>query len=537
MAPDVRMVVVPGSGHEGEGPSMNKDEQIQWQELSVAEKLKLVQRIMTSQSSTNLLHQAVVELRQMLCIQNEPPIDMVLEAGLLPYLVKNLVEKRDPRVVFESLWALTNLASGNTEQTRQVIDAGVVPLVVELLANPSTEGDVVEQAVWCIGNISGDSKESRDLVLSAGTLPPLLRLIESPNSTVSVRRNVVWAVSNLCRDQTQPNLHRVIDAIPVLRRLLPAAGGDPSLMQQIDEEILTDTCWAMSHVTDDKNSVEMVMQRAPDLVMCMVGLLLHHASYVQTPVLRTIGNVVYGSDRYTQDAIDCGVIPNLVLLLDSPKRNIRKEAAWSLSNICTGPEHHIQAVIQANAVPKVLKLFGGDDHCVVKEAAWCIANISCGTKPQVQYLVERGGAAALAKVLVDQPQARDVAKICLEGLLNLLQVVGGCGYRREYMETVCPGSVRVIEELAECGDEVVCGVGKYLLHTLLNDTLMLKCAYALRKRGMVGPKTLAVIPLELRGLVRPWGECEREREREGFDFNGGMKSFWRGGEGAAMGGY
>ena len=60
----------------------------------------------------------------------------------------------------------------------------------------------------------------------------------------------------------------------------------------------------------------------------LVELLNHASPSVQTPALRTVGNIVTGDDLQTQAIIDVSALPSLLGLLSSPIMEIRKEACW-----------------------------------------------------------------------------------------------------------------------------------------------------------------------------------------------------------------
>lgn len=189
-----RNFVPPVSGEDSEdedGNSSNADQQF-YQQLQ-QELPQMLQQIASTDFQEQLA--ATVKFRQILSREHRPPIDVVIQSGVVPNLVNFMNENQPEMLQLEAAWALTNIASGTSDQTKVVVEAGAVPLFIQLLYSNSIE--VKEQAIWALGNVAGDSTSYRDYVLNCGAMQPILSLFEL--NKISLVRTATWTLSNLCR--------------------------------------------------------------------------------------------------------------------------------------------------------------------------------------------------------------------------------------------------------------------------------------------------------------------------------------------------
>ncbi|XP_060563367.1 importin subunit alpha-4-like isoform X1 [Ruditapes philippinarum] len=375
----------------------------------------IVQNAYSSEPAVQL--NAVQAARKLLSSDRNPPIDDLIASGILPILVDCLTKEDDdpsrPSLQFEAAWALTNIASGTSAQTRAVVEAGAVPHFLRLLQ--SDQQNVQEQAVWALGNIIGDGPQCRDYVISLGAVKPLLEFI-NPNIPLPFLRNVAWVIVNLCRNKDPP------PPVDTIQEILPALC---VLIHHQDINILVDTVWALSYLTDGGNEqIQMVIDSG--VVPFLVPLLSHVDVKVQTAALRAVGNIVTGTDEQTQTVLACDALSHFPSLLTHSKEKINKEAVWFLSNITAGNMTQVQAVIDAGLIPMIIHHLSKGDFQTQKEAAWAISNLTISGKTEqvskVEYVVQCGVIQPFCNLL--SVKDTQVVNVVLDGINNILKMAG-----------------------------------------------------------------------------------------------------------------
>jgi len=390
-------------------------------EKPLPEQLAIMMQMLESDCD-DLQQCAAMQLRKLLSKEQDPPINDIIAAGLVPKLVHALQDSEcSKETQHDAAWALTNVASGCTQHVQVLIDEGTLPAFISKLS--AADRDLQDQCVWGIGNIAGDSVQMRDAVLAGGAMRPLVALLQphEPNedgneniiqsaiAPLSMVRNGTWALSNLCRHKPPPNLEALVPALEVL----------PQLLTNSDQEVLADACWAVSYLADgDNDRIEAVVRSG--VCKRLVELLSHNSELISAPALRAVGNILSGEAHHTQALLQCGAVqPILQLLANSPKAKTKKEACWSMSNITAGTEEQIQVAIDAGLAPVLHELEEGETH-VRKEAAWVISNAFTGGSPKQAHIVAE---SALAPLLTYLQECVDLDIRVAKGILDAVKAV------------------------------------------------------------------------------------------------------------------
>ncbi|CAI7876140.1 unnamed protein product [Closterium sp. NIES-54] len=158
-------------------------------------------------------------LRQLLSANHNPPLGAAVRCGAVPLLAECLAFGAPEEQLLEAAWCVTNIASGEAEETRAVLPCAAL-LIAHCTDSPSPA--IAEQCVWAVGNIAAEADDLRAQLLDQGALPALTRLLlaaasgasggntgarwltaQAPSALASLAKTVAWALSSLIKVSTE----------------------------------------------------------------------------------------------------------------------------------------------------------------------------------------------------------------------------------------------------------------------------------------------------------------------------------------------
>jgi hypothetical protein len=205
----------------------------------------------------------------LLSLEENSPLQKVIDNNLVPKFIANLARDDFPQIQFESAWCITNIACGEHKFAQNLLDHGAIEALIKLLAAQNIE--VIEQAIWALGNLAGDNVNIRNLIIQRGAVEPIAAIVSACPAGTSFCRNSAWALTNLCRGRPVPAFYLIKNAIIAMAKVL------------IEN----------SKVDGFKTIIE------SNVVGRIIQLLEHQNLSISVPCLRTIGNLLTGSDEET----------------------------------------------------------------------------------------------------------------------------------------------------------------------------------------------------------------------------------------------
>eukprot|EP01084_Bolivina_argentea_P280666 480018_1 len=392
-----------------------------------------------------LQYKSVQTIRKLTCApyKLDMLIQEVIDTGVVTKL-KNFLA--DPNITnddtqYETMWLLTNLFSGSTENTSIIIDAGLVPLIINLLSSKNI--NIQSQSMWCLGNIAGDSVSCRDLLLERGVLDNIFKICKNYKyylnddrnkemiSKLSLLRDTSWVLSNFCRGQPRIDW----DYISLIQKCFSY------LIYSNDNEILRNIFWSMSYLTSDIEENDLVIEHMkkykyiPKLIdfICNNNNNNNNTSdngQLSGPAIRAIGNIIANTDMNTEYILNCGFLIKVNEILKDKninkyERRLKKEICWTISNITAGSINQIQEVMDNNIFEKLsaIILIDTGKYEIANESLWAIANgVSNGTQKQIRYMVDNCNILKNVCLFINKITKNKLLLVALECIENILNM-------------------------------------------------------------------------------------------------------------------
>ena len=365
-------------------------------------------------------------LRKLLVLKNAP-IQEIIDEGVVPEII-SLLDNSPPEFQYESLWCLTNIATGTISQVNYIVSKGCIPRLMKCLESPIEELKI--QSVWVIGNIVTDSYKYREIFIKDKIFDKILVTLASTNNK-SVIKQFTYSVHCFFKVYPIPEFSQVEKSIKIIARVL--------LLLPDDKEFLEDALPILSFMTDNYNqSIAFLIEL--NLISHIINFLNSNYETIQLFCLKIIGNIASGNANQTQLLIDNNILNYLAKTIFSKNKKIVKETSWIISNIAAGTKKQIQTLISMGFLKILSEINQKEEEEIKNECLWAICNLtSVEDKNFMQILLDQG----ILEIICNFLKNNDAKKlgVCIEALCNLL----------EYGKEQDPNPIAIqIEKLGMC---------------------------------------------------------------------------------------
>eukprot|EP01065_Artemidia_motanka_P042285 TRINITY_DN563_c0_g2_i1.p1 TRINITY_DN563_c0_g2~~TRINITY_DN563_c0_g2_i1.p1 ORF type:complete len:551 (+),score=35.12 TRINITY_DN563_c0_g2_i1:64-1716(+) len=292
------------------------------------------------------------------------PLAQLVDSGVVPLIVEAIRQIQDNALQLEAAWCLTNICGGETEHCMHVVEVGAVPLLVTQLQ--CGDADVVEQAVWTLANIAADL---RDAVLRAGATDHIVEAAAQHSGRLLLLRHATRCCMSLVGGKCKP-------AADVLRSALRHA---LRFAHNLDAEVQEYALCTLARVpTREGLDLCIDEMRRAQMGLGEFAYLLQPRLERRVPVLRWIGSFVAGTPDQTQVVVDAGLLRRFEGLVTDSDESVRTRLFRALSNVAAGTPAQQTYIFGLPYLPSALLAAVQDTRRVACEAAYVMSNLSSG---------------------------------------------------------------------------------------------------------------------------------------------------------------
>jgi importin subunit alpha-1 len=116
-------------------------------------------------------------------------------------------------VLVPALRTVGNIVTGNDMQTQVIINCNALSCLLSLLSTHHKKS-IKKEACWTISNITAGTKEQIQAVIDAGLIPHLVHLLAA--GEFDIKKEAAWAISNATSGGTADQIRCVAQAVVVL---------------------------------------------------------------------------------------------------------------------------------------------------------------------------------------------------------------------------------------------------------------------------------------------------------------------------------
>lgn len=346
-------------------------------------------------------HRPMVQLLVITCLvhlytnQTCSDMDSGMTSIVIPGILRLLDESSIPSVQERTPLLLIYLLSHDDSLQKTILEAGIVKRLAALILKSSKQNSdshetsnekLLENSLLALSCITGRKEECRRQVIDAKILPQIVQSLEHQN--VNIRNASCLLVKSLSR--SLKNLRTA---------LLDAEIADPLLRLLSDEslEVRTNACAAICNVVMGfSNMKKRVLEWGG--VELIVGLVHSMDVSLRNNAVWALKNLLYQSDLNIKVTVMEKLgFPTLMSLIDDPELSVQENAISILRNLTCGKEQDLKFVFESIEIEPFMEMLCRkatiDDTSsttrmtIASQTLYILANIAAGNESEFKKMI------------------------------------------------------------------------------------------------------------------------------------------------------